>query len=779
MPFGGVLTDRARLVSWATLAAMALATVWVIPRAAAVLAVDSSPPLEWVPPTFPARVAYEQFAARFGSSDVVVITWDGCTLGSTEAERLVDACRSDATPRGENGEPWFEDATSGRAILERLTGEPLLMPRDEAVAWLQGTLIGPDGESTCVVVPLTPAGLDARRHAVAWLRRQVADAGIPAEAARFAGPAIDNVAVDEASSRSLRRYGPLAAIVVLLLTWRALGSLVHACLVFATSLFCVGLAFASLQTMGDRMNPVLIVMPLLVLVLGVCCGVHLVNYLIESYATGSLATVPRRALRVGWLPCLLSATTTAVGLLSLVVSQLEPVRVFGFHAAIGVMATVVLLFLIMPGAFQQFPIRRRSASLPAACALLERTALARAVPITMVLAVCLAGLAAGLPRLRSSVSIETLFPPTSRILEDYAWIERHIGCLGPIELVVHFAGDATRPAERLDIVREVAAVVADLPEVTSVLSAGTLFVDGDERSGTQRALRKALIARKLEASLASLDDLRLVHADAEGEHWRITARTSMLGDLDATAFLATLRKQVAPVLEAYDGAARGISISDTGAVPVIQAIQRSLLHDLATSFLTACGVTSLVMILVQQSVVAGLLGMTVNVFPVLILFGVLGWTRVPVDIGGVMTASIALGMAIDGTLHFLTFFRRHFVNSAGGQTDRQAAIHAAFTHASEAILQTAVICSLSMPVFAASEFAPTRRFAWMLTVLVILAFLGDLLVLPALLASPLRKMSESVWSFRRRLLRPICFPRASAPAARRSKGPRPRRGSRN
>ena len=138
MPFGGVLTDRARLVSCATLGAMALATVCVIPKAAAVLAGDSSPPLEWVPPTFPARVAYEQFAARFGRSDVVVITWDGCTPGSKEAERLVDACRSDAMPRGENGEQRFEDATSGQAILERLTGEPLLMQRDEAAARLRG-----------------------------------------------------------------------------------------------------------------------------------------------------------------------------------------------------------------------------------------------------------------------------------------------------------------------------------------------------------------------------------------------------------------------------------------------------------------------------------------------------------------------------------------------------------------------------------------------------------------------------------------------------------------
>ena len=58
---------------------------------------------------------------------------------------------------------------------------------------------------------------------------------------------------------------------------------------------------------------------------------------------------PRGRSRVGWLPCSLSAGTTALGLFSLVVSELEPIRVFGFHAALGVLATLALLFLVVPG----------------------------------------------------------------------------------------------------------------------------------------------------------------------------------------------------------------------------------------------------------------------------------------------------------------------------------------------------------------------------------------------------------------------------------------------
>jgi predicted RND superfamily exporter protein len=174
----------------------------------------------------------------------------------------------------------------------------------------------------------------------------------------LAGPVIDNVAVDEASTASLTTFGLPAAAVILGLTWWSLRSFRYAVLVFLLSLFCVGLSFAFLHLWGDRMNPVLIVMPLLVLTLGVSGGIHLVNYLVEAHDRGPARGAAWRAVTLGWLPCSLSAGTTAVGLMSLVVSELEPIRVFGFHAALGVLATLVVLFLVVPGIFERGPIRR-------------------------------------------------------------------------------------------------------------------------------------------------------------------------------------------------------------------------------------------------------------------------------------------------------------------------------------------------------------------------------------------------------------------------------------
>lgn len=732
----GGIRGVATAVSLAALLGMAAAAVWIVPRAMAVLDADSAPPLEWVPVTFPARAAYERFTSQFGSGDVVVVSWEGCTLTADEPARLAALCTGPDAPGSGHDRPWFEPAVTGKEVVDRLTEPPLSLTPEEAVGRLSGGLIGPDGTTTCVVVPFTRAGLDSRRAAIRWLRHAVASLGIPSAAVHMAGPVVDNVTVDAVSQASLATYGPPAALVVLLLTWRALGSLLHAGLVFLISLLGVGLAFALLHAIGDSMSPVLIVMPLLILVLGVSGGVHLVNYLKEASRSGPRRSVAIRAVTIGWLPCALSAGTTAVGLLSLVVSELDPIRVFGFHAAIGVMATVGLQFLVIPGAFQRWPIHVQTAGdgHRRGLAWMQSLSTRHAATITTSATAMLLATAAGLPSIRTSVSITTLFTPENQLLRDYAWIEGHVGPLAPVEVVVRFPeASQTRAAERLDIVQEVAVAVTALPGVTGVLSAATFFSDGDATSGVRRAARKAVAARRLEAALAGLDDLRFVRRQGDAELWRVTARTPMLADLDYGEFLDEVRTRVEPILDAHDGPRRGITLVVTGAMPLVHAIQRSLLHDLLLSFLTACGVITLVMVVVQRGILPAMVAMIVNVYPMILLFGLLGWGRVPLDIGGIMTASVALGMAIDGTLHFLTFFQRRLATAGDTPSARVEAVNHAFRHTAAAIAQTAVICIVGMLVFTASSFAPTRRFAWMMATLVALAMAGDLLLLPAML----------------------------------------------
>jgi len=745
VPHGDRHVSAYLCLSVATLAALGAAAPWIARSAIAVLSVDATTPIEWVPATFPQRLAYDRFTAEFESGDVVVASWPGCTLGSPAIDRFLAVATGSAAPRDAEGQPWFEGIATGQTALERLTEPPLALDRALALERLRGVLIGPDGATTCLVIPFTRAGLADRRNAVAWIRGVLLRTATPHEEdLHLAGPVIDNVAVDAASTGSLVKFGGPAEELILALTWWSLRSFRYALLVFILALACVGLSFTFIHAWGDRMNPVLIVMPLLVLTLGVSGGIHLVNYLVDAHRQGPRRGSAARAVRVGWLPCALSAGTTAVGLFSLVVSELEPIRVFGFHAALGVLTTLAILFLVLPGIFERWPIRRRIERKDAAVAAdapLARRVIRRAGPIVVIAGLAMLGAGAGVPRIRTSVAIDTLFTPESRVIRDYAWLEQAIGPLVPVEVVLQFSPESpVRPAERLDLVREVGEAVGTLPGVTGVLSAATFLPDEPAASGIRAAARKAVVARKIEQGLAGLVDMRIIREVAGEQLWRVTARTSALSGLDYGDFLAEVRRRVDPLVAARDGAARGLTVEYTGVMPLVNAIQKTLLHDLFSSFLSACLVITGVMMAAEGSLGAGLVAMIPNVFPMILLFGLLGWSRLPLDIGSVMTASIALGMAVDGTFHFLTFFHRGLAtateNDAADDGQRAAAVHAAFRHSAAALTESAIVCGLGILVFAGSSFAPSRRFAWMLSLLVAAALVGDLVVLPALLASP-------------------------------------------
>jgi predicted RND superfamily exporter protein len=162
---------------------------------------------------------------------------------------------------------------------------------------------------------------------------------------------------------------------------------------------------------------------------------------------------------------------------------------------------------------------------------------------------------------------------------------------------------------------------------------------------------------------------------------------------------------------------------------------------------------AVVMMLVLRSVRAGFLSMLPNIFPVVVIFGTMGWINVMVDIGTMMTASVAMGIAVDDTIHFLTWFRRGLDQ---GQS-RQRAILLAYQRVGTAMVQTTAIGGLGLSIFALSTFTPTQRFGTLMLAMLMAALVGDLVFLPALLASPLGRV------FRTRQAIPDSSPSQFAP----------------
>jgi uncharacterized protein len=176
-----------------------------------------------------------------------------------------------------------------------------------------------------------------------------------------------------------------------------------------------------------------------------------------------------------------------------------------------------------------------------------------------------------------------------------------------------------------------------------------------------------------------------------------------------------------------------VSAVYTGVVPIVykaqQALLTSLMESTKWSFLT---ITPLMM-LVARSWRAGAVAMLPNALPVLVVFGAMGWMGVEVDVGSMMTASIALGVAVDDTIHYLSWFRTEF--EACG--DRKQAILRTYQRCATPTFQAAMISGLGLSIFAFSTFTPTQRFGYLMLTILWAGVASELIYFPALLAGPL------------------------------------------
>ena len=179
-----------------------------------------------------------------------------------------------------------------------------------------------------------------------------------------------------------------------------------------------------------------------------------------------------------------------------------------------------------------------------------------------------------------------------------------------------------------------------------------------------------------------------------------------------------------------------VSVVYAGMLPLLAESHPALIRDLGVSFGASLLLIAVVLMLGLRSVRLGLVSMLPNVFPITVVFGTMGWLGRSIDVGSMMTAAVGLGIAVDGTVHFLTWFTRGL---AEGRS-RQASILIAYRRCAGAMLRTTAICGVGLAVYAASSFAPAARFGWIICVLLLAALVGDLLFLPALLCGPLGKV---------------------------------------
>lgn len=624
---------------------------------------------DWLPKSFEETKHLAWFRQHFASDQFVIVSWKGCQLGTPPtqqtlpqdsqaessptvptvddprlarlAQLLVPSPGLDDSRPTDSAQPsssdnvdlrvspqddaarrkYFKSVLTGRDLLDRLTSPPLSLPRETAIQRLQGSMIGPDGTQTCLVVTLHAAALGELKQLLGTgqnrifradvppglLRRMVDQAGIPLADVHLGGPPVDNSAIDEEGERTLLRLAGLSGLLGLGLAWWSLRSIPLTLIVFFCGVMSAATSLAIVGLSGQNLDAILMSMPSLVYVLAISGAVHLVNYYREAIETEGLYASAERAVAHAWKPALLCSVTTAVGLLSLAASELVPIRKFGIFSAAGVMSLVGIVYFFLPAALHLSGVGKRwlrresdqlaatgqgsaSAASPEYASrfkLWERVAAGIVDHYKLVGVACLlvtAGVGWGLRYTNSSIDLLKLFDHRARILQDYRWLEANLGKLVPLEIVVRFpkqtqrevmVEDPTGPnwsslsfVQRLETVARMQTLIDRKfgPEgedlVGHSLSAATFAPNLPSAiSGNYGFIQRKAIDAKLSRSKQELSEAGFLRFDsADGsELWRISLRVAAFRDVDYGQFVKQLEQITQPLLEAYHARAEVLS----------------------------------------------------------------------------------------------------------------------------------------------------------------------------------------------------------------------------
>jgi predicted RND superfamily exporter protein len=552
-------------------------------------------------------------------------------------------------------------------------------------------------------------------------------------------------------------------------------------MVIASGVYSMFASLAVVWYSGYPVDAILLTMPSLVYVATTSGAIHLANYYRDQLAeTGIQEGAAGRAVHHALLPLSLATGTTAVGLATLAVSELVPIRMFGIFSAVGVVVSFLILITFMPAALELFPPKLRVGRMAD-----DETA-AGWKPIessrwwgvgqwitrhhALATVGCLAVMAAvgyGMTRVESSVQLMRLFSRKAQIRTDYAWLEDHLGPLVPMEILVR-VDDACPLSflDRMELVNEIQREIGQLDAVGSSLSTVTFGRSLDSGSGgeglrarlARSALNKALV-RHRDEFLAG-DYLREATVrDSAGfekgqELWRISARVSAIKEVDYALFKADLQQKIDPILARLEGeGVNGVSVDYTGLVPLVYKAQHSLLENLKIGFVFDFAIIVAVMILLCRAFSAGLVLLLPAAFPAIMVFGSMGWGNALmkwlgtgnlfIDIGAVMAPSVALGVTVDDVVHFMLWFRRGIADGL----DRRQATMLAYKGCARAMYQSWGVIGIGLSVFSLSPFGPTQRFGHMMLAMLTIALVGNLVLMPALLSGPLG--SVFAWSVHR------------------------------
>lgn len=483
------------------------------------------------------------------------------------------------------------------------------------------------------------------------------------------------------------------------------------------------------------------IIPPLIIVIGIPNSIYLVNkYHAEYMKHGNKVLALTRIIKSIGSATLMTNTTTAIGFLAFVVTKSSVLVEFGIVASLSIFVLFFLSIFLIPSilSFLAPPKRGQTKHLElkwvkkAVESLVFLVNHRRSV-VYWTTAVIVAVAIFGVTRIRTTGNLVDDLPKDHKVITDLQYFEKHFNGVMPFEIEI----DAQKPEyalksstlKRIDRLEDLLGEYKEFSRPMGIDDAMKFakqaYYGGNEYKYDLISSREAPFLKPYFDNTKGNSNVMSAYVDSTKQYTRVTASMKDVGTAYMDSLLADLRPKVDSIFnpERYN-------VSFTGSAIVYLAGTNYLVDNLIMSLALAILVISILMATLFGSIRMIAMSIFTNLIPLLITAAMMGYFDIALKPSTILVFSIAFGIAIDDTIHFLAKYRQELKKH---EWDIKLAVVKAIRETGVSMIYTSIILFFGFSVFDSSQFGGTQALGVLVSITLLIAMIANLVLLPSFL----------------------------------------------
>nr|WP_321221616.1 efflux RND transporter permease subunit [uncultured Psychroserpens sp.] len=516
---------------------------------------------------------------------------------------------------------------------------------------------------------------------------------------------------------------------------------------------CVGVmwTFGIIGLLNYEITVLTALIPPLIIVIGIPNCIFLINkYQHEVKLHGNKVKSLQRVITKVGNATLMTNVTTASGFATFILTESTLLKEFGIVASLSILAIFILCLLVIPiiYTFLPYPQDRHLEHLNKRWIggfvdWTERMVREQKIAIYASSLILIIGSIIGMYQIKISGSLIEDMPKEEAFFKDIRFFEEEFNGIMPMEIMVDTKRKkGVMKLSTLKKMQELEDLIDDIPELSRPISVVSLvkyskqaYYNGNPKYYQLPTSQENSFILSYAKNSSSDVDLLQNFVDSTGQYARITTFMKDIGTDKMERIEEDLQKKINKVFQPEDR----YNVTMTGKALVFQKGTKYLVKNLAISLSLAIFLISLFMAYMFRSFRMIIVSLIPNLLPLVITAGLMGYLGVPIKPSTILVFSIAFGISVDDTIHFLAKYRQEL---QANHWKIRKSVYAALRETGVSMFYTSIVLFFGFIVFTTSSFGGTVALGALVSITLVFAMLSNLLLLPSLLLSLERSIAN-------------------------------------